>query len=87
MAKEAVFIEYTENLRGLSVQFSSVIQSCPNFCNPMDCSMPSFPVHDQLLELSQAHVHQVSDAIQPSHPLLSPCSPAFNLSKHPSLFH
>ena len=53
--------------------------------NPMDCSTPGFPFHHQLLELAQTHVHQVSDAIQPSHPLLSP-SPAFNLSHHQGLF-
>ena len=52
----------------------------------MDCSMPGFPVHHQLPELAQSHVHQVSDAIQPSHPLLSPSPPAFNLSQHQSLF-
>ena len=65
----------------LSVQFSSVTLLCPTFCDPMDCSMPGFPVHHQLLELAQIHVHQVSDAIQPSHPLLSPSPPAFNLSQ------
>ena len=51
---------------------SSVTQSCLTLCNPMDCSMPGFPVHDQLPELAQTHVHQVGDAIQPTHPLLSP---------------
>ena len=55
-----------------SVQFSSVAQSCPTLCNPMDCSMPGFPVHHQLLELAQTHVHRVSNAIQPSHSLSSP---------------
>ena len=55
--------------------FSSVAQSCPTFCNPMDCSTPGFPVHHQLLELAQTHVHRVSDAIQPSHPLSSPSPP------------
>ena len=54
---------------------SEVAQSCPTLCNPMDCSTLGFPVHHQLLELTQTHVHQVSDAIQPSHPLSSP-SPA-----------
>ena len=68
-----------------SVQFSSIAQSCPTLCDPMDCSMPGFPVHHQLLELAQTHVHQVGDAIQPSHPLSSP-SPAFNLSQHQGLF-
>ena len=62
-----------------SVQFSSVIQSCPTLCNPMDCRTSGFLVHHQLLELAQTHVHQVGDAIQPSHPLSSPSPPAFNL--------
>ena len=61
---------------------SSVSQSCPTLCEPMDCSMPGFPVHHQLLELAQTHVHQVGDAIQPSHPLSSPSPPAFNLSQN-----
>ena len=56
------------------VQFSSVIESCPTLCNPMDCSTPHFPVHHQLLKLAQTHVHQVGDAIQPSHPLSVPFS-------------
>ena len=63
----------------LVVQFSSVAQSCPTLCNPMDCSTAGLPVHHQLLELAQTHVHQVRDAIQPPHPLLSPSPPAFNL--------
>ena len=66
--------------------FSSVTQSCPTLCDPMDCSMPGFPVHYQLLKLAQAHVHRVSDATQPSHPLSSPSPPAFNLSQHQDLF-
>ena len=53
-------------------------QSCPTLCDPVDCSMPGFPVHHQLPELAQTHVHQVGDAIQPSHPLSSPSPPAFN---------
>ena len=69
-----------------SVQFSSVTQSCLALCNPMDCSTPDFPVHHQLLELAQTHVHRVTDAIQPSHPLSSPSPPAFNLSQHQGLF-
>ena len=56
------------------VQFSSVTQSCLTLCNPMDYSTPGFPFHHQLPELAQTHVHQVSDAIQPSHPLSSPFS-------------
>ena len=67
-------------------QFSSVAQSYLTLCNPMDCSMPGFPVHHQILELTQTHVRQVGDAIQPSHPLSSPSPPAFNLSQHQSLF-
>ena len=61
------------------VQFSSVTRSCPTLCNPMDCSMPGFPVHQQLPALAQTHVHRVGDAIQPFHPLPSPSPPAFNL--------
>ena len=61
-------------IRISSVLFYSVTQSCLTLCNPTDCSMPGFPVHSQLLELAQTHVHWVSDAIQPSHPLL-PASP------------
>ena len=59
---------------------SSVIQSCPTLCDSMDCSTPGLPVHHQLPEFTQTHVHQVSDAIQLSHPLLSASPPAFNLS-------
>ena len=65
------------------VQFSSVAQSCPTLCNPMNCSTPGFTVYHQLPELAQTHVHQVGDAIQPSHPLSSP-SPTFDLSQHQS---
>ena len=67
-------------------QFSSVAQSCSTLCDPMDCSMPGFPVHHQLLEPIQTHVHRVGDAIQPSHPLSSPSPTAFNLSQHQCLF-
>jgi len=68
-----------------SVQFSSVSQLCPTLWDPMDCNMSGLPVHHQLLEFTQTHVHWVSDAIQPSHPLSYP-SPAFNLSQHQCLF-
>ena len=67
-------------------QLTSVAQSCPTLCNPRDCSTPSHPVHHQLPEFSQTLLHWVVDAIQPSHPLLSPSSPAFNLSQHQGLF-
>ena len=65
----------------LMIQFSSVDQSCPTPCDSMNCSMPGLPVRHQLPESTQTHVHRVSDAIQPSHPLSSP-SPALNLSQH-----
>ena len=71
---------------GISVQFSTVAQLCPTLCNPMDCSTPGFPVHHQLPEFAQTHVHWVGDVIQPSHPLSSPSPPAFNVSQHQGLF-
>ena len=67
-------------------QFSSVARSCPTLCDPMDCSTPGLPVHHQLPELPQTHVHQVGDTIQPSHPLSPPSPPALNLSQHQGLF-
>ena len=69
-----------------SVQFSSVTQSCPTLCDPMDCSTPGLPVHHQFPEFTQTHVHWVGDAIQPSQPLSSPSSPAPNPSQHQGLF-
>ena len=69
-----------------AVQFSLVAQSCLNLCDPMDYSTPGFPVHHQIPELTQTHIHQVGDAIQPSHPLSSVSPPAFNLSQHQNLF-
>ena len=68
-----------------SVHFSSVTQSCPTLCDPMNGITPGLPVHHQLPEFTQTHVHRVNDAIQQSHPTLSP-SPAFNLSQHQDLF-
>ena len=70
----------------LEVQFSSVTQSCPTLRDTMDCRMPGLPVHHQLLEFTQTQVHQVGDAIQPSHPLSSPPPPAPNPSQHQGLF-
>ena len=67
-------------------QFSSVAQSCPTLCDLMNCSTPGLPVHHQLPESTQTHVHWVGDAIQPSYPLSSPSPPALNLSQHQSLF-
>ena len=69
-----------------SVQFSSVAQSCLTLCDPMNRSMPGLPVHHQLPEFTQTHVHRVSDAIQPSHPPSSPSPPASSSSQQQSLF-
>ena len=69
-----------------SVHFSSVVQSCPTFCDPMNRSTPVLPIHHHLPEFTQTHVHQVGDAIQPSHPLSSPSPPAPSPSQHQSLF-
>ena len=77
------------NLLAFSIrsdQIRSVAQSCPTLCKPMSHSTPGLPVHHQLPEFTQTHVHQVSDAIQPSHPLSSPSPPAPNPSPHQSLF-
>ena len=68
------------------IQFSSVAQSCPTLCDPMNCSTPGLPVHHQFLEFTQTHVHRVGDALQPSHLLLSPSPPAPNPSQPQGLF-
>ena len=78
----AKVLEFTQD----SVQFRSAAQSCPTLCDPMNRSTPGLPVYHQLLEFTQTHVHQVSDATQPSHPLSSPSPPAPNRSQHQSLF-
>ena len=67
-------------------EFSSLAQSCPTFCKHMGCSTPGFAVYHQLPDLSQTYLHQVSDTIQPSHPLSSPSPPVFNISQHQGLF-
>ena len=73
--------------RGVShTQLSSVAQSCPTLCDPMNCNTPGLPVHHQLPGFTQTHVHRVGDAIQPSRPLSSPSPPAPNPSQHQSLF-
>ena len=72
-------------LYSASVQFSSVTQLCLTLCDPMNHSTPGLPVHHQLPEFTQTHVHRVRDAIQPSHPLSSPSPPAPNPSQHQSL--
>ena len=74
------------NIANCSVQFSSVAQSCLTLCDPMNCSTPGLPVHHQLPEFTQTHVHRVGDAIQPSPPRSSPSPPAPNPSQHQSLF-
>ena len=77
---------HSSSVQFSSVQFSSLAQSCLTLCDPMNCSTPGLPVHRQLLEFTQTHIHRVSDAIQPSHPLSSPSPPAFNLSQHQGFF-
>ena len=74
-------------LQPTSVQFSTVTQSCLTLCNPVNHSTPGIPVHHQLPGSTQTHVHRVSDAIQPSHPLSSLSPPTFSLSQHQGLFH
>ena len=69
-----------------SVQFNSVVQECPTLCDPIDCSTPGFSAYHQHPELAQTHVHQVGDAIQPSHLLSSPFPPPFNLAQYEGLF-
>ena len=80
--KNLWYIHTMEN----SVQFSSVAQSCPTLCDPMNRSTPDLPVNHHLPEFTQTQVHHVGDAIQPSHPLSSPSPPGFNLSQHQCLF-
>ena len=75
---------YSSKFKEAAAATAKSLQSCLTLCNPMDCSTPGFPVHHQFPELTQTHVHCIGDAIQPSHPLLSP--PAFNLSQHQGLF-
>ena len=79
-------IVYGLDIHLIIVQFSSVTQLCPTLCDPMNCSTPGLPVHHQLPEFTQTHIHRVRDAIQPFHPLLSPSPPAPNPSQHQSLF-
>ena len=80
------FVIYNMVLVSGSVQFSSVAQSYLNLCDPMNRRLPGLPVHHQLPEFIQTHVHRVGDAIQPTHPLSSPFPPASNPSQHHSLF-
>ena len=76
----------TQQLQKLEFQFSSVAQLCPTLCDPMNRSMPGLPVHHQLPEVTQTHIHRVGDAIQPSRPPSSPSLPALNLSQHQGVF-
>ena len=82
----ATFSTFRFNIIFPSVQFSSVAQSCPTLCNPMNLSTPGLPVHHHLPKFTQTHIHRVGDAIQPSHPLSSPSPPAPNPSQYQSLF-
>ena len=79
-------ITYTLIMSFSQFKYSSVAQSCPTLCDPMNRSTPGLPVHHQLPEFTQTHVHQVSNAIQPSHPPSSPSPPAPNLSQHQRVF-
>ena len=81
-----VIYGYPSYLTSIQSQFSSVAQSCLTLCDPVECSMSGFPVDHQLPEITQTHDNWVGDAIQPSHPLLSPSPPAFTLSQHQGLF-
>ena len=86
--KEGEIVQRIEKTRvKCGIQFSLVIQSYPNLCDPMDCSTPGLPVHHQLPEFAQTHVHWVGEAIQPSHPLWSPSPPGFNLFQWVSSSH
>ena len=90
MALANLVLGIVSSICQFSLQFSSVIQPCPSLCDPMDCSMPGFPVHHQLPELTQTHVHWVGDAIQPSHPchLLLPSNfPRFRVFSNESILH
>ena len=86
LKKWTILLYLKEYYLKYSVQFSSVTQLCPTLCDPVNCSMPGLPVHHQLLEFTQTHIHRVGDTIQPSHPLLSPFPPAPSSSQHQSLF-
>ena len=85
LENECETLSHCDNCRVYAIHLSSVAQSCLTLCNPMDCSTPGLPVHHQLPEFTQTRVHWVSDAIQPSHPLLSLSPPTFNLSQHQGL--
>ena len=87
MSVKAMKVVYTKVFSDLHrVQISSVTQSCPTLCDPMNHSTPGLPVHHQLPDLTQTHVRRVGDAIQPSHPLSSPSPPAPNPSQHQGPF-
>ena len=85
-SKIVQYVTIQMNIENIMLSESSVVQSCWILCEPMDYSMPGSPVHHQLLDPTKTHVHCISDATQPSHPLSSPYPPAFNLSQHQGLF-
>ena len=84
--QELKYTVFCLNVLSRSDQIRSVAQSCPTLCDPMNRSTPGLPVHHQHPEFTETHIHRVSDAIQPSHPLSSPSPPAPNPSQHQSLF-
>ena len=86
LGPETILFTICQYLAISLVQFSSVAQSCPTICDPINCSTPGLTVHHHLLGFTQTHVHRVGDAIQPSHPLSSPSPPAPNPSQHQSIF-
>ena len=86
LVSQKLYMNFQLHIGLASLQFSSGAQLCPTLWDPMDCSTPGLLVHKQLPEFTQTHVHWVSDAIQPSHPLSSPSPLAFNLSQHQGLF-
>ena len=86
LVSQKLYMNFQLHIGLASLQFSLVAQLCPTLWDPMDCSTPGLPVHHQLLEFTQTHVHWVDDVIQPSHPLSTPSPPAFNLSQHQGLF-
>ena len=84
--RDITWVTKVHIVKAMVFSVNPVAELCPTLCDPMDCSTPDFPVHHQLLELAQTHIHWVGDDIQPTHPLSSPSPPAFNLSQHQGLF-
>ena len=85
-SRDITLVTKVHIVKAMVFAVNPVAELCPTLWDPMDCSTPDFPVHHQLLELAQTHIHWVGDAIRPTHPLSSPSPPAFNLSQHQGLF-